>query len=89
MARGWWSLADVLLERAIAERVPEPPADPAAADAAVAGAREQFRAALTEPSPFAVLVHNAGLTIEEPSPAFVDAIHIAGLDLAQFTARSN
>lgn len=31
----------------------------------------------------------AELTIEEPSPAFVDAIQTAGLDLAQFTARSN
>ncbi len=31
----------------------------------------------------------AELTIEEPSPAFVDAIQTAGLDLTQFTARSN
>ena len=31
----------------------------------------------------------AELTIEEPSPAFVDAVQTAGLDLAQFTARSN
>jgi chemotaxis protein CheX len=31
----------------------------------------------------------AKLTIEEPSPAFVDAVQTAGLDLAQFTARSN
>jgi chemotaxis protein CheX len=31
----------------------------------------------------------AELTIQEPSPAFVDAIQTAGLDLAQFTARSN
>ncbi|WP_421927106.1 STAS domain-containing protein [Neoaquamicrobium sediminum] len=29
------------------------------------------------------------LTIEEPSPAFFDAIQTAGLDLTQFTARSN
>lgn len=28
----------------------------------------------------------AVLVIEEPSPAFVDAIQIAGLELAQFTA---
>lgn len=31
----------------------------------------------------------AELTIEEPSPAFVDAIQTAGLDLKQFMARSN
>lgn len=31
----------------------------------------------------------AELTIEEPSLAFVDAIQTAGLDLTQFTARSN
>jgi chemotaxis protein CheX len=31
----------------------------------------------------------AEMTIEEPSPAFVDAIRIGGLDLMQFTARSN
>lgn len=31
----------------------------------------------------------AELTIEEPSPTFVDAIQTAGLDLAKFTARSN
>lgn len=31
----------------------------------------------------------AELTIEKPSPAFVNAIQTAGLDLTQFTARSN
>ena len=30
----------------------------------------------------------AELTLEEPSPAFVDAIRIAGLELTQFTARN-
>lgn len=29
------------------------------------------------------------LTIEEPSPAFADAIQIAGLELSQFSARTN
>ena len=29
------------------------------------------------------------LALEEPSPAFADAIAIAGLDLAQFSARSH
>ena len=31
----------------------------------------------------------AELTLEEPSPAFVDAIQTAGLDLTHFTARNN
>jgi len=31
----------------------------------------------------------AELTIEEPSPAFVEAIQTAGLDLTHFTARNN
>ena len=31
----------------------------------------------------------AELTIEEPSPAFVDAVQIAGLELIHFTARNN
>lgn len=31
----------------------------------------------------------AELTIEEPSPAFADAIQTAGLDITHFTARSN
>lgn len=31
----------------------------------------------------------AELTIEEPSPAFLDAVEIAGLELTQFTARNN
>ena len=29
------------------------------------------------------------LTLEEPSPAFLDAVHAAGLDLTQFTARNH
>ncbi|MEO3389363.1 STAS domain-containing protein [Mesorhizobium sp. CAU 1741] len=29
------------------------------------------------------------LSIEEPSPAFADAIQTAGLDLSQFSARNN
>jgi len=43
-------------------------ADPdalAAADAAVEAAREQFRESLDEPTPFSVLVHNAGLGTDD------------------------
>ena len=31
----------------------------------------------------------AELTLEEPSPAFLDAVRIAGLELTQFTARND
>src|SRR5215216_3525839 len=65
-AAGWWSFADALLERAVAQRAtPAAPADLAAADASVERARRQFLAALAEPSPFAVLVHNAGLGADD------------------------
>lgn len=31
----------------------------------------------------------AELTLEEPSPAFVDAIRTAGIEISRFTARNN
>ena len=63
--RDWWSLADVLLARAVAARnEPGAEADAAATDALDA-ARVEFRAALEEPSPFAVLVDNAQLAPDD------------------------